>query len=125
MDEKASGIDKLKQLIANFVERRAPIPGGCPILNTAVDADDGIAVLRARIAKALRSWVGSVQAFVEQAQEERGAHPRVDPKAVATMIVASLEGAFMMSRIQRNDEALRQVQSHLNRYLDSEVAALR
>ena len=51
--------------------------------------------------------------------------PRVDPKAVATLIVASLEGAFMMSRIQRNDEALRHVQSHLNRYLDGEVAVSR
>ena len=60
-----------------------------------------------------------------QAQEQREAHPRVDPKAVATLIAASLEGAFMMSRIQRNDEALRQVQSHLNRYLDSEVAVSR
>ena len=29
-----------------------------------------------------------------------------------------------MSRIQRNDEALRRVQSHLNRYLDHEVAAM-
>jgi hypothetical protein len=28
-----------------------------------------------------------------------------------------------MSRIQRNDEALRCVQAHLNRYLDDEVAA--
>jgi TetR/AcrR family transcriptional repressor of nem operon len=125
VDEKASGIDKLKQLIANFVEHRSPIPGGCPILNTAVDADDGNPVLRARVAKALRSWVGRVQAFVEQAQEQRDAHPGVDAKAVATMIVASLEGAFMMSRIQRNDEAMRQVQSHLNRYLDSQVAASR
>jgi hypothetical protein len=69
--------------------------------------------------------VGHVQAFVEQAQEEREARPRVDSKAVATLIVASLEGAFMMSRIQRNDEALRHVQSHLNRYLDSEVAVSR
>jgi len=125
VDEKANGIDKLKQLIANFVEHRSPIPGGCPILNTAVDADDGNPVLRARVAKALRSWVGRVQAFVEQAQEQRDAHPRVDAKAVATMIVASLEGAFMMSRILRNDEVLRHVQSHLNRYLDSELAASR
>ena len=125
VDEKANGIDKLKQLIANFVEHRSPIPGGCPILNTAIDADDGNPVLRARVAKALRSWVGRVQAFVEQAQEQRDARPRVDPKAVAALIVASLEGAFMMSRIQRNDEALRHVQSHLNRYLDSEVAVSR
>jgi TetR/AcrR family transcriptional repressor of nem operon len=125
VDEKANGIDKLKQLIANFVEHRSPIPGGCPILNTAIDADDGNPVLRARVAKALRSWVGRVQAFVEHAQEQRDARPRVDPKAVATLIVASLEGAFMMSRIQRNDDALRHVQSHLNRYLDSEVAVPR
>ena len=62
VDEKANGIDKLKQLIANFVEHRSPIPGGCPILNTAIDADDGNPVLRARVAKALRSWVGRVQA---------------------------------------------------------------
>jgi hypothetical protein len=66
-----------------------------------------------------------MQAFVEQAQEQRDAHPQVDAKAVATLIVASLEGAFMMSRIQRNDEALRQVQTHLNRYLDREVAVSR
>jgi TetR/AcrR family transcriptional repressor of nem operon len=125
VDEKANGIDKLKQLIAIFVEHRSPIPGGCPILNTAIDADDGNPVLRARVAKALRSWVGRVQAFVEQAQEQRDARPRVDAKAVATLIVASLEGAFMMSRIQRNDEALRHVQSHLNRYLDGEVAVSR
>ena len=94
--KKANGIDELKQLIANFVEHRSPIPGGCPVLNTAVDADDGNLVLRARVAKALRSWVGRVQAFVEQAQEERNARPRVDPKVMATLIVASLEGAFMM-----------------------------
>jgi hypothetical protein len=37
--------------------------------------------------------------------------------------VASLEGALMMSRIQRNDDALRRIRAHLNRYLDDEVAA--
>src|SRR5580658_7856292 len=30
VDEKANGVDKLKQLIANFLERRSPVPGGCP-----------------------------------------------------------------------------------------------
>src|SRR5881227_3954593 len=69
VDEKASGIDKLKQLIANFVENRSPIPGGCPILNTAVDADDGNPVLRARVAKALRSWLTRLQTIVKQAKE--------------------------------------------------------
>jgi hypothetical protein len=30
---------------------------------------------------------------------------------------------LMISRLQRNDEALRRIQAHLNRYLDHEVAA--
>jgi hypothetical protein len=50
-------------------------------------------------------------------------HPRCQ-RRVATLIVASLEGALMMSRIQRNDELLRRVQSHLNQYLDREMAAV-
>ena len=125
VDDKANGINKLKQLIANFVERRSPVPGGCPVLNTAVDADDGNPILRSRVGKALRSWTGRLQAYVEEAQQERDAKPDVDPKDVATLIVASLEGALMMTRIHRNDEALRRVQSHLNEYLDKEVAVSR
>src|ERR1700675_522103 len=115
VDEKTNGIEKLKQLIANFVDYRSPVAGGCPILNTAIDADDGNPILRTRAAKALRSWLSRLQAIVEQAQERGETRRGVDPKAVATLIVASLEGALMMSRLQRNDDALRRVQSHLTR----------
>jgi TetR/AcrR family transcriptional repressor of nem operon len=125
VDEKANGIDKLKKLIANFVEGRSPVPGGCPVLNTAVDADDNNPMLRACVAKALRSWTGRLQAYVEEARQQRDAKPDVDPKAVATLTVACLEGALMMSRIQRNDEALRRIQVHLNQYLDRDVAVSR
>jgi TetR/AcrR family transcriptional regulator, transcriptional repressor for nem operon len=125
VDEQANGIEKLKQLIANFVEHRSPVAGGCPILNTATDSDDGNTVLRTRVAKALRSWLSRLQTIVEQAQERGETRAGVDPKAVATIIVASLEGALMISRLQRNDEALRRVQSHLNRFLENEVATTR
>ena len=123
VDEKANGIEKLKQLIANFIEHRSPVGGGCPVLNTAIDTDDGNPVLRAHVAKALRSFITRLQNIVEQAHERGETQQAVDPKVVATLIIASLEGALMMSRIQRGDEALRRVQSHLNRYLDNEVAA--
>jgi TetR/AcrR family transcriptional repressor of nem operon len=123
LNEKTSGIEKLKQLIANFVDHRSPVAGGCPVLNTAIDADDGNPILRARVTKALRSWLTRLRTIVKQAQERGETRPGVDAGEVATLIVASLEGALMMSRLQRNDEALRRVQSHLNRYLENEVAA--
>src|SRR5580700_5762403 len=114
VDEKANGIEKLKQLIANFVEHRSPVAGGCPILNTAVDADDGNPVLRSHVAKALRSWLNGLQSMVELAQERGETRPGIDPQGVATLIVASLEGALMISRLQRNDEALQRIRSHLH-----------
>jgi TetR/AcrR family transcriptional regulator, transcriptional repressor for nem operon len=125
VDEKAGGIAKLKQFIANFVDYRSPIAGGCPILNTAVDADDGNAMLRARVLKALHSWVGRLQTIVKQGKKRGEVQESVDPKAVATLIIASLEGALMMSRLGKSDQPLRSVRQHLNRYLDNEVAAPR
>jgi len=79
-------------------------------------------VLRAHVTKALRSSLSRLQTIVDQARARGETQPGVDPKAVATLIVASVEGALMMSRIQRSDEALQRVQAHLNRYLDEEVA---
>jgi hypothetical protein len=59
-----------------------------------------------------------LQDIVKEAQEHGEIRRDVDPKTDATLIVASLEGALMMSRLQRNDHALRRVQEHLNRYLE-------
>ena len=56
LDDIPNSIDRLKQLVANFVERRGIISGGCPLLNTAIDNDDGNSVLRERARKALSGW---------------------------------------------------------------------
>jgi TetR/AcrR family transcriptional repressor of nem operon len=121
VDENAPGVEPLKQLIATIVEYRAPVAGGCPILNTAADADDGNPLLRARVSKALRSWICRLQTILKRAAERGELRPGVDPKVAATLIVASLEGALMMSRLERNDCALRSVQQHLIGYLDTLV----
>lgn len=123
VDERTSGLDQLKQFIENFIENRPPVAGGCPIFNTAVDADDGNPVLRARVGKALRSWLGRLQTIVEQARERGEIGPDVEAKAVATLIIASLEGALMICRVQRNDESLRLLQAHLYGYLDQVFTA--
>jgi len=125
LDDQATGTGKLKQLIANFIDYRPGVAGGCPVLNTAVDADDGNPMLRARVEKALRFWKNKLQTIVKQAAKRGELHPGIDPKAVAILIIATLEGALMITRIERNDGALRQVQAHLNRYIDREIAARR
>jgi TetR/AcrR family transcriptional repressor of nem operon len=120
--EEKTGVAWLKGFIANFVERRSPVAGGCPILNTAVDADDGNLMLRTRVTKALRSWRARLQSVVIKAAERGEIQADVDAKDVATLIVAMLEGALMMSRVEKSYDSLGRVQQHLNRYLDTQVA---
>src|SRR6266478_10227713 len=66
LDSIPNGVDKLKRFIANFIERRPSVPGGCPLLNTAIDTDDGNPVLRERARKALRGWRGRLSSITRE-----------------------------------------------------------
>jgi TetR/AcrR family transcriptional repressor of nem operon len=121
LDTISNTVDRLKQLVANFVERRGTIRGGCPLLNTAVDTDDGNPVLRERARKALRVWRSYILEVINAGIRSREIRPRVDAKILATLIISSLEGAIMVYRLERTEEALRGVQAHLDNYLETEV----
>jgi len=123
VSENPPHLDRLRQLITNYVECRSPVPGGCPVLNTAVDADDGNPILRERVLKALRSWMNLLQSIVKDAVKAGETQPGVDPKSLATMVIASLEGALMISRIERSQEALKRIHQYLTDYIDTRVAA--
>ena len=121
LDTISNAVDRLKQLVANFVERRGTIPGGCPLLNTAIDTDDGNSVLCERARKALRGWRSYIVAIISAGSKAREIRPKVDAKKLATLIISSLEGAVMLDRLERNEEALRVVQAHLDNYLETEI----
>ena len=121
LDTVSNTVDRLKQLVRNFVERRGIIPGGCPLLNTAMDADDGNSVLRKRARKALEGWRSYIVSVIRDGIKTREIRPRVNPKKLATLIISSLEGAIMVYRLERNEQALHGVQAHLDDYLETEV----
>jgi TetR/AcrR family transcriptional regulator, transcriptional repressor for nem operon len=123
LDAVANSVDRLRQLLANFVERRGIIPGGCPLLNTAIDTDDGNSVLRERARSALRGWRDYVASIIRMGIKAQEIRPRIDARRLATLIISSLEGAVMVYRLERDEEALRAVRAHLENYLESEVRA--
>jgi TetR/AcrR family transcriptional repressor of nem operon len=121
MDNISNSVDKLKQFITNFVERRPSVPGGCPLLNTAVDADDGNPLLRDHARKALKGWQGRLEAMIAAGIKSGQIRRMVDERKLANLIIASLEGALMISRLERNDQALRDAREHLLDYIEREV----
>ena len=94
LDRVPNSIDKLKQLVVNFVDRPRPsVPGGCPLLNTAIDADDGNPVLRDRALKGLHDWRDRLRSIISTGIKRREIRIGVDSKKLAILIISSSEGA--------------------------------
>src|SRR6202047_5581166 len=106
-EEIPNTVDRLKQIVRNFRDRRAGlVPGGCPLLNTAIDSNDGNPPLRAKARQALSSWVYRLQSIAEEGKRRGEVRSQVDSAELATLIVSTLEGGLMVTRLQRKADAL-------------------
>ncbi|HEV2689924.1 MAG TPA: TetR/AcrR family transcriptional regulator [Bryobacteraceae bacterium] len=97
-----------------------PVPGGCPILNTAVESDDGNPQLRARARKAMEDWRNLLRRIVSKGME-RGEIRRIDADEFATFFIATIEGGIMLSKLYGNPVHLARVAEHLKHYIETEL----
>jgi TetR/AcrR family transcriptional regulator, transcriptional repressor for nem operon len=96
-----------------------PVPGGCPMLNAAVEADDANPVLRQRAATVMDSMRRVIKRAVRDGQQSGQIREQVTPDAVAVVFICTLEGAVMMSKLYGNQNAMRLSVRHLEQYLES------
>jgi TetR/AcrR family transcriptional repressor of nem operon len=123
-EEIRNTVDRLKQIVRNFRDRRAGlVPGGCPLLNTAIDSDDGNPRLRAKARQALTSWLDRLQLIAEEGKQRSEIRSDVDSAKLATLIASTLEGSLMVSRLQRKEEPLDLACRHLEEHLETQVRA--
>lgn len=82
----------------NFLE--FPFPeGGCPVLNTAVDADDTHPLLRQKAADAMMNWKNMITKLIQKGIGNNEFRTDVDPEQVALTIIATIEGAIMITKL--------------------------
>ena len=115
-------VDRLKQIVRNFRDRRTGlVPGGCPLLNTAIDSDNGNPQLRAKARQALSSWLDRLRSIAEVGKRRSEVRTNVDSWKLATLIVSTLEGSLMLSRLQKKEEPRDLAVRHLEEYLETKV----
>ncbi len=94
--------DKLRAIL-DFYESyitNPPIEGGCPILNTAIEVDDGNPNLRLKVTRMLETLHSSMFKILQRGIREGQVKPDIDIEAFGYMFVASLEGSIMIARVQ-------------------------
>jgi TetR/AcrR family transcriptional repressor of nem operon len=116
----SNAVDKLRLHIDNYVNTPS-FPGGCPLLNCVVDADDGNLALRTRVRKALKDWEDLLAKIVQGGQSDGEINPEIDPYSVANLVISMLEGATVVARINKRSAALDDAQRHLSLYLETSV----
>ncbi len=96
-----------------------PVTGGCVVLNTAVESDDAHSELKERARDAMNRWLRLVGSITKEGVQTGELKPGTDPRETASVVVATLEGAVMLSRLYDDPAHMRRAVGHLKDYLKS------
>ena len=89
LDEVQGAVEKLRYLVRRFADTTGPIAGGCPLLNTAIESDDGNALLRGLVHAGIKDWKKRLCSIVEDGIAAGEIRSGVEPRWVANSIIAA------------------------------------
>lgn len=124
----AAETDAIQQLLAfintaHALTLQPPVPGGCPILNTIVDSDDGDPALRERVVAVVTEWEQLIERIVADGMARGSIRRDIEPQAVSTLIIATLEGGILLAQAHQSTVYLQRTVDHLLQYIRRDVAA--
>ncbi len=111
---------QLRAMLDFFAEYvfHPPVPGGCPLLNTAVQADDQLPGMRRIVVKELMSTVMFIYNLINKGIKAGEFRKDVNARELAYTIFCSVEGAIMFSRVERSDEPMKIIVKHCKKLLN-------
>jgi TetR/AcrR family transcriptional regulator, transcriptional repressor for nem operon len=100
ISKRASNREKLLVYVDVYDNFANCLPeGGCPILNTATEADDTHPALRKKANIAINNWKDKIISLVEQGIAAKEFSPGTDAEETALSMIATIEGAIMLTKL--------------------------
>lgn len=125
IQNNANTVDRLTESIAIFQNSAEgyPIPGGCPVMNTAIESDDTHPVLREKARVAMDEWHQFVRKTVQRGKEKGEIRTELDAEMFSSIFISVLEGAIMQSKLYGNMRHMNRAVEYLQGYIEREVRA--
>lgn len=120
-----SPLERLRRIV-NFWRgyyANPPVAGGCVLLNTAVESDDAHPALRERARQGMDLWQRLIRNTVRRGVARGEMHPETDPDGVATLVIATLEGSLMLSKLYDDGAYMDRAVDYLEAYIDDRIQA--
>lgn len=125
LEGKRDAVDRLDAIIGVFAALHddPPVPGGCPVMNAGIENDDGNPALRDRARRAMDGLRDLVLRTIDRGLERGQIRPGTDRDDLATVVVATMEGAVALSKLYDDPSHVRRAAAHLRRHLEASVRA--
>ncbi len=96
-----TAVDKLLAITEFYRSnyKRTVIHGGCPILNTAIDADDCHPLLRQKAMNSIKNWRKAIELIIKKGIEKGEIKENANAADYAIVFISLIEGGLMMSNI--------------------------
>jgi TetR/AcrR family transcriptional repressor of nem operon len=112
LNKSLSGADPVIKIInacqAIFNEQKKNnFVGGCLFGNTALEMTDSNPQFASIIQEVFDRWTEIFETLMLKAQESGNLNSKIPPKLLAKTVVATVEGAIMMSRVSKRKQDLR------------------
>ncbi|WP_421939552.1 TetR/AcrR family transcriptional regulator [Pedobacter sp.] len=91
--------------------------GGCPLLNTAIEADDTHPELRKRVLGAVLDWKKRLTNLVKEGVAQNEIARDTNAEQVALTMIAMIEGAIMLSRLTASEAHWDLIMDSLKKYI--------
>jgi TetR/AcrR family transcriptional regulator, transcriptional repressor for nem operon len=109
-------LDMFEKYISNpFVK------GGCPLLNVAIEMDDTNDPLKQKAQKALEILKSAITKIIDNGKKFNEVKPIVKSVLCATIIIATVEGGIMMSKLQNDNSDIIDIILYLKKWIKEEI----
>jgi AcrR family transcriptional regulator len=118
---KEGAVERLFAVIdvVSMLAEDPPVPGGCPILNTAVESDDANPLLKERAREAMTGWHRLIGSITKAGVKSGELPENTSPYEMASVVTATLEGAVMLSKLYDDPAHMQRAVDHLKAHLRS------
>lgn len=127
MDKVISGstnaIDVLSKMAAFYRTefKKTLICGGCPILNTATDADDTHPALKAKVLNSIKEWKKRIESIIIKGISKKEVVATANAAEFATEFISLVEGGIMLAKTTGEVSMLNTCITRIEKIINNEL----
>lgn len=95
--------------------------GGCVLMNSSVEADDGYPLLRERVKKTFEIWRNELEGVIHEGQSSGEFKGEAHASDLSNFIIAGIEGSILVSKSTQNMSGFNNMLNHLKTIVEKEL----